>query len=906
MNKKFLSAILFGALMVSSTGTFVSCKDYDDDIDRIDTELSDLKSKLEALQTEVNNGNWVTNLVPAEGGFTVTFKDGKTYTIVSGKDGEKGDKGENGKGTDVKITSDGYWEIDGEKTEYVAVKKNQLGGNVKVPTVNAEGFWVFYDAEGNPQTSAYKANGAAYAVSANGLYTLYIPDAQGVMQTVKLPGAGSMISDIEFVGSLSASGGTTMEAIKPIEFHAYKPAATSNWKGNKPNLTGKEILTAYEPNVIVRITPNTVDAADLNLTLVNSKGDAAPVKVTLDAWDGKIGNSPVTRSASNNGMFKLALEGESLVPDKTVANWLNGNKNKYYFTSDVTTGSDQTSNCIAYALVEESGMVSPFEVTFNYKAASQTINAFYFVDLSNWSSNEATGVPTVAELEVGHTYRVITNDDSFLYDAYLEFTNAASLRWGIEYDKAASPMTFKVTQLPDKLTTANLEITMHYVTKAGAKVDNQKLTAKPKTTLTNGVALCAEKEYQRKKNNDFFVIPLNELWSALGTNKTADWVEDAKLALAINDFVIKEGNSTKVNTGVTLTYAKNANGDAAANTGEAKYLKIALANSGSSVCALPLNKSYVLTLNMPAGKGDYSGNVIATVTVPFKLTKPELNTILVKESGVFLSDNVATAYMYHGDQSTATVTMNNATYPVSNYKISRSFTDFTNKLDAVGMTYNFTLDGNTKIINNKKSSELATINSANNDPEIVLSVTNTDPNTGYPLGYKQNLIVKFEGNYLGIAEPSYKYEATYKYCVMSPIKEGQLIADGSLVKVSATGKTQITAANVWAKTYNGEVKYELFRVTEKNTTGSYESAWYRPDIKSVTFSSSNKNIFEMVQATPTDPEFDTANGKISKDSYIEVEGVAAGKAKLNADVLDIWGYSLKDAVDIEATVTPAN
>ena len=39
MNKKFLSAVLFGALMVSSTGTFVSCKDYDDDIDRIDMEM---------------------------------------------------------------------------------------------------------------------------------------------------------------------------------------------------------------------------------------------------------------------------------------------------------------------------------------------------------------------------------------------------------------------------------------------------------------------------------------------------------------------------------------------------------------------------------------------------------------------------------------------------------------------------------------------------------------------------------------------------------------------------------------------------------------------------------------------------------------------------------------------------
>ena len=50
MNKKFLSAILFGALMVSSTGTFVSCKDYDDDIDRIDKELTGGKSPQPVFQ----------------------------------------------------------------------------------------------------------------------------------------------------------------------------------------------------------------------------------------------------------------------------------------------------------------------------------------------------------------------------------------------------------------------------------------------------------------------------------------------------------------------------------------------------------------------------------------------------------------------------------------------------------------------------------------------------------------------------------------------------------------------------------------------------------------------------------------------------------------------------------------
>ena len=53
MNKKFLSAILFGALMVSSTGTFVSCKDYDDDIDNINKELSTLKGDLSALQITI-------------------------------------------------------------------------------------------------------------------------------------------------------------------------------------------------------------------------------------------------------------------------------------------------------------------------------------------------------------------------------------------------------------------------------------------------------------------------------------------------------------------------------------------------------------------------------------------------------------------------------------------------------------------------------------------------------------------------------------------------------------------------------------------------------------------------------------------------------------------------------------
>ena len=50
MNKKFLSAILFGALMVSSTGTFVSCKDYDDDIDELTSRVDGIESQIKDLE----------------------------------------------------------------------------------------------------------------------------------------------------------------------------------------------------------------------------------------------------------------------------------------------------------------------------------------------------------------------------------------------------------------------------------------------------------------------------------------------------------------------------------------------------------------------------------------------------------------------------------------------------------------------------------------------------------------------------------------------------------------------------------------------------------------------------------------------------------------------------------------
>ncbi len=53
MNKKYLSALLFGALTVASTGTFTSCKDYDDEIADLQEQM-DKKATAEELNTQIS------------------------------------------------------------------------------------------------------------------------------------------------------------------------------------------------------------------------------------------------------------------------------------------------------------------------------------------------------------------------------------------------------------------------------------------------------------------------------------------------------------------------------------------------------------------------------------------------------------------------------------------------------------------------------------------------------------------------------------------------------------------------------------------------------------------------------------------------------------------------------------
>ena len=112
MRKKYLSALLFGALLFASTGTFTSCKDYDDDISNLQTQITANADAIKKLQELMGQGQFVTGVSKTGEGLVFTMSNGGssiTIPVVDGQDGADG----------TIITMDPTthnWIIDGEDT----------------------------------------------------------------------------------------------------------------------------------------------------------------------------------------------------------------------------------------------------------------------------------------------------------------------------------------------------------------------------------------------------------------------------------------------------------------------------------------------------------------------------------------------------------------------------------------------------------------------------------------------------------------------------------------------------------------------------------------------------------------------------------------------------------------------
>ena len=159
MKRKYFSALLMGALTIASVSTFTSCKDYDDDISSLQSQIDKLNEMVSKIQGQIDKGAILTGVSPVENGVKLTLSNGDSYTITNGKDGAKGadgaagTPGTPGKDADIwKIGDDGYWYKNDVKQGWKAVGTDGAAGTAGTPGAPGKDGKYYVP---NPQTGTF-------------------------------------------------------------------------------------------------------------------------------------------------------------------------------------------------------------------------------------------------------------------------------------------------------------------------------------------------------------------------------------------------------------------------------------------------------------------------------------------------------------------------------------------------------------------------------------------------------------------------------------------------------------------------------------------------------------------------------------------------------------------------------
>lgn len=943
MNKKFLSAVLFGALMVSSTGTFVSCKDYDDDIDRIDTELGDLKSKLDALQTEFNAGKYITNVATTAEGITITLNDGSSYPITNGKDGAPGAPGEAGAAGDkVEINDEGFFIINGKVTEWKAIAKDASTGEtikIKTPTVSENGCWVFYDEKGEAHPTTIKVAPVTAVQNADKTWTLTVFDAEGKKQEIIVPTAASSLTDLMLI---TRGNGTSIESM-PFDFkiaeYEFKynqnnngsAPAKKDWAGQRAIVDDGYIM-AGAGQIKLQVNPTNVDAADLDLKLVNSKnGYLSNVDFVTTPYTDMEYFALTTRAANANGLYNLSIA------DKYIKATSSNTEQENYW-KQFNTSVNNKDKAIAFAVTAGGDVRSKYEIRVS-KGTVETLKNIYFVSAKDQSKlemkngteddntllaknakTEGEADEVDAKMEAGVWYNVYADKAAALYDMHLVFDNDAKTLFGIQTKEENGMVAIRLTKTPDNITKAGFLLTIQNIDKEG-KYEQAQLWIGQTSTITSDVTydpithqLSKNNTTDTSKDKNFFQIDLTKMKNALGTEGLALWntkVKKAEVAYYNADGTLLTETNQIAETFVSeLKDNMKGNGEKAVSVGKtAKNMIFAVNNANAAHSPFEIGKQYTAVITFyDALTG---GEKLNSIKVPFTFTLPAITELFAIDPG-FVQDNVANCYLYMDDFKAAKKA------GAATFKLSRIFS----KYDTNGFTVK--LNANDKIgSTDKKSSELAKLNSVAATSEAdatqaanatvtedVLAYLTLDGTLGEEKGYDQVLKLTIDGKFDNAWE--YPSDAVFNFQVkvMSPIEKGKIVPkEGNVVTIKASDLNGYKFGNdvIIGYTYNTEVSYKVMPDKVAKEAGKYINAWSRTDIKEVTGETGNKLYFEVDNEGKATPATSTTvgNKSVTVEGGLILKGYQVDhtvKTTIKINVKDHWNRVKSSPVPVEITV----
>ena len=853
MNKKFLSAILFGALMVTSTGTFVSCKDYDDDIDSINKELTDIKSQIAALQNKVDAGNYVTNITKAENGINVAFSNGTTSFVETAA------------------------KVEVEKAETATI----VGGE-----------WVITKVDGSKVETGIPASGILVTGDDKKGYVLSIANAEGEITEVKLPTAASSLTDL-----IVTTGNKTL-SFANYEYTGEKKIA--DWKGPRTLPAEKDksvnILASVE-SPVVQLNPTTVDGEAIEFGLVDSKNNV-PSYITLKAkafTELLTADAPEARTANANGLYSLSLE-EVLVSTKKYAEFAG------QFTKDgaaklyaITAGNVRSE----YEVVVEEGetvdltVLGVKDAKGNYVKASNGNNCQFYVGQGLGTDVSNAG----AKVNVGEWYNVLAvKEPQALYDMHLSASADDVTLFGIEFKEEAGSYQFRMTKTPDNITKAGFKLTIETVEMDGTYLTSYLWVGQTRIVSEGVVYDAIEHELKTDTSGkNFFSIDLAKMKDAMSAESLALWNKNVKDNTVT--FLNEKGEAMTTAAGVELWFATEMKAKFA-DCKKSEKISSAAKNiifnvKNAEKAGFELNKQYTAVITFV----DAANEELNTIKVPFTFTIPAITTLFEIDPG-FVKGGVANLYLYEAD-----------------YKKTNSNGAATFMLDRVFKKYEagfvIALDAEVKVgATDKTSAQLAQLSHTSggfhNYVEIVdeeLAYVTLSGELGKEAGYGQalNFIITgmFDGAWAYPEGTEFKFQAK----IMSPIKEGKVAPkSGSTVTIKASDLDGYKFGNelIIGQTYNSEVTYKVLQ--------DKVGAWSRNDIASVAAVSGNTKYFEIDN---NGAAHDAVAGKDADDKDIVVEGYFGliGKqvdhtvdTTIKVKVTDIWNRTVESEVPVKITV----